>query len=149
MESRGVHAEHLVFDRSTHSVAEAAVAADAPVDAFVKSICMRADAQGEDGGGAGLVVAVVKGEDRASTTRVGRVVGAAVRLASPEEVLASSGYPAGGTPPFGFAARFLVDERVMARDVVYAGGGSDRALVRVSPAELLRVNGGVVARVRK
>ena len=146
MQSRGVDAEHVLFSQSTHSVADAAAAADAPVEAFVKSICMRP----EQGPAAdALVVAVVKGEDRASTTRVGRVMGAAVRLASPEEVLALSGYPAGGTPPFGFAARFLVDERVMARDAVYAGGGSDRALVRVSPAELLRANGGVVARVRK
>lgn len=141
IQARGVAAEHLVFDRSTRSVADASAAAGVPVDAFVKSICKRSS-------GGDLVVAVVKGEDRASTSRVGRVVGAPVRLASPEEVLALSGYPVGGTPPFGFEARFLVDERVAAREVVYAGGGSDRALVRVLPGELLRANGGVVARVR-
>ena len=142
MDARGVAAEHLVFGRSTHTVAEAAEAAGAPVEDFVKSICMLTEA-------GGLAVAVVRGEDRASTTRVGALLAAAVRLATPDEMLARTGYPAGGTPPFGFDAAFLVDDRVMARGVVYAGGGSDRALVRVAPAELLRANGGRVARVRR
>ena len=136
-----VDAEHLVFARSTHSVAEAAEAAGADARAFVKSLCMVA--------GDALVVAIVKGEDRASTTRVGALAGGPARLATPDEMLARTGYPAGGTPPFGFEARFLVDERVMEMDRVYAGGGSDRALVRVAPREILRANGGSVARVRK
>lgn len=137
-----VDAEHRTFEVSTHSVAEAAAAVGASAEDFVKSICMVA----ADGA---LVVAVVKGEDRASTSRVALVVGAPVRLATPDEMLARTGYPAGGTPPFGFEARFLVDERVVERAFVYAGGGSDRALVRVAPREMLRANGGAVGRVRK
>ena len=136
-----VDAEHLVFERSCHSVREAADAAGEPPEAFVKSICMLA--------GDALVVAVVKGEDRASTSRVAEAVGAPARLATPEEMLARTGYPAGGTPPLGFDARFLVDERVMQRDLVLAGGGSDRALLRIAPREMLRANGGVVAGVRR
>lgn len=139
---RAVDAEHLVFALSTHSVAEAAAAASAREEEFVKTILMLA--------GDELVAAIVKGEDRASTSRVAKLLGApTVRLATAEEMLARTGYPAGGTPPFGFDARFLVDERVLDREVVYAGGGSDRALVRVAPAEMLRANGGRIVRVRK
>lgn len=142
LDAQKVDAEHLVFAASTHSVAEAAAAARAPEGAFVKTILMVADDA--------LVAAVVKGEDRASTSRVAKLVGAsAARLATPDEMLARTGYPAGGTPPFGFDARFFVDERVMERAVVYAGGGSDRALVRVAPRELLRANGGSTCHVRK
>ncbi|HUR67982.1 MAG TPA: YbaK/EbsC family protein [Candidatus Thermoplasmatota archaeon] len=145
MAARRVDAQHLVFAESTHSVAEAARAAGAPEDEFVKSICMVAP------GAEALLVAIVKGEDRASATRVAEALGRAERprLATPEEMLARTGYPAGGTPPFGFEASFLVDERVMERSVVYAGGGSDRALVRVASQEMLRANGGRVARVRR
>ena len=139
--ARKIAAEQRTFDASTHSVADAALAVGAGADDFVKSICMIA--------GDALVVAVVKGEDRASTTRVGALVGTPARLATPDEMLARTGYPAGGTPPFGFDARFLVDERVMERAFVWAGGGSDRALVRVAPEELRRASGGAVARVRK
>lgn len=136
-----VDAEHRTFDVSTHSVAEAAAAVDASAEDFVKSICMLA----EDGR---FVVAIVKGEDRASTAHVAEVLGAVVRLARPDEMLARTGYPAGGTPPFGFEAIFLVDERVMERARVWGGGGSDRALVHVAPGEMLRANRGRVARVR-
>lgn len=144
LQANGVPASHIVFAQSCHSVAEAARAVDAPEEAFVKSICFVA----HDGA---LVVAVVKGEDRASATRVAAALGVAdrPRLASPEEILARTGYPAGGVPPFGFDADWLVDERVMERRGVYAGGGSARALVFVAPEEMLRANGGRVARVRK
>jgi prolyl-tRNA editing enzyme YbaK/EbsC (Cys-tRNA(Pro) deacylase) len=64
-------------------------------------------------------------------------------------MLAKTGYPAGGTPPFGFDAIFLMDERVYEKPVVYGGGGSDRALIRIAPAEMQRVNGARVAVVRK
>ena len=137
-----VDAEHRTFEVSTHSVAEAAAAVGANADDFVKSICMVAD----DGR---FVVAIVKGEDRASTTRVGDLLATKVRLAKPDEMLARTGYPAGGTPPFGFEATWLVDERVMERAFVWGGGGSDRALVRVDPRELIRANGGRVVRARK
>lgn len=141
--ARGIRADLRVFDASCHSVAEAAAAAGAREDEFVKSICLVAEG--------GLVVAIVKGEDRASTTHVQEALGLAERprVASAEEVLALSSYAPGGVPPFGFAAVFLVDERVMERAHVWAGGGSDRALVRIAPEEMLRANGGRVARIRK
>lgn len=144
LERAAIEAEHLVFSASCHSVKEAADAAGAPVEAIVKSVCLLTS-EGR------LVVAVVKGEDRVSPAAVAQAVqhAGAVRLARPMEMLARTAYPAGGTPPFGSDATFLVDERVLERDVVYAGGGSSRALVRVAPRELLRANGGRVARVRQ
>ena len=64
-------------------------------------------------------------------------------------MLRHTGYPAGGTPPFGFEACFLVDERVMEAARVYGGGGSDHALIRIAPAEMLRANCGQVAVLRR
>lgn len=144
LDARGVEAEQRVFAQSCHSVREAALAVGAPEDAFVKSICMVAP---DDR----LVVAVVKGEDRASTRRVQEALAleARPRLAAPEEMLARSGFPAGGTPPFGFEGVFLVDERVVERAWVWGGGGSSRALVRVGTEALVAANGGRVARVGK
>jgi prolyl-tRNA editing enzyme YbaK/EbsC (Cys-tRNA(Pro) deacylase) len=95
-------------------------------------------------------VAIVKGEDRADRSAVQQWLGLTkLSIASPEMMLAKTGYPAGGTPPFGFDATFLMDERVFERSVVYGGGGSDRALIRIAPAEVQRVNGAQVAMIRK
>jgi Cys-tRNA(Pro)/Cys-tRNA(Cys) deacylase len=143
LNDRQVQAEHLSFQQSCHSVSEAAKAANAAPDDFVKSICL-VDAQGS------LIVAIVKGEDRASVSRVGKALGIAPpRLATPEEMLERTGYPCGGTPPFGFEATFLIDPRVLEREIVYAGGGSESALIRLSPREMQRVNGGTLVRVRR
>ncbi len=107
----------------------------------MKSICLLS--------GERLIVAVVKGEDRASATRVGKLLECErPRPATAEEMLARTGYPCGGTPPFGFEAEWLVDERVLQTPVIYGGGGSECALVRLASSELVAANGGRVARVR-
>jgi Cys-tRNA(Pro)/Cys-tRNA(Cys) deacylase len=137
-----IKAELLTFSQSTHSVAEAAAAVGANPEDFVKSICMI-------GPNDELVVAIVKGEHRASTSRVAKALGIErPRIAQPDEMLEKSGYPAGGTPAFGYKAAFLMDPKVLEKEKVYSGGGSDQALTLMSPEEMKRANGAKVARVR-
>lgn len=64
-----------------------------------------------------------------------------VKLATAAAVLTRLGYPAGGVPPFGHVTRVpvLLDRSVARWDVVYGGGGDDRTMLRLTPAELLRV----------
>jgi prolyl-tRNA editing enzyme YbaK/EbsC (Cys-tRNA(Pro) deacylase) len=138
-----IECEHLVFERSTHSVAEGAEAAGVAPQDFIKSICMLA----KDGR---VVVSIVKGEDRADRQAVQQLLGLSkLGVASPDEMLEKTGYPAGGTPPFGFEAIFVMDERVLEKEIVYGGGGSDRALIRITPREMQRANGAHIARIRK
>lgn len=142
MQDNRIHGEHLIFAQSCHSVAEAAQAANASRQDFVKNICML-DAQGN------LIVAIVKGEDRASTSRVAKALQIErPRIAHPDEILAKTGYPCGGTPSFGYTARFLIDPKVMEKAIVYTGGGSERALVRIAPQELQKANQAQVVRIR-
>lgn len=141
--SNNIKAEHLSLDKSCHSVEEAAEAVNGSVHEIVKNICMI------DGNGR-LLVAIVKGEDRASTSRVGKALQIEKpRLAEEKEVLEKTGYPAGGVPSFGYNSLFLVDPKVTELDFVYTGGGSPYSLVRIKVDELLKVNQGTVVRVRK
>ena len=138
-----IKGEHLSFDQSCHSVEEAARAANADTRDFVKNICM-VDSQGN------LIVAIVKGEDRASTKRIGKLLNTErPRTATPEEILEKTEYPCGGVPSFGYEATFLVDPKVMEKDIIYSSGGSERSLLRISPAELQKTNNGRIARIRK
>ena len=143
IEDHHIACEHLVFSQRCHSVAEAAGAAGVTPQDFIKNICLM-DSSGS------LVVAIVKGEDRASTSRVARALKAeGARIATPEEMLEKSGYPCGGTPSFGYPARFLIDEKVLRMEVVYTGGGSEYSLVKIRPADLMKANQGEVVRIRK
>ncbi len=138
-----INAEHLVFENPCRSVEEAAAAVRGSPDDFVKNLCL-VDDQGN------LIVAIVKGEDRASTSKVGKALDTLTpRMATPEEILEKTGFPAGGVPSFGFEATFLIDPRVMEKEVVYSGGGSEHALIKIAPGELQRVNAGRVVRIRK
>ncbi|MCL4875693.1 MAG: YbaK/EbsC family protein [Anaerolineae bacterium] len=143
MERHGINAEHLRFDQSCHSVAEAAEAVNASAEDFVKNICMI-------GVNDELIVAIVKGEDMASTSRVATLLGIErPRLANGEEIEARTGYDFGGTPSFGFEAVWLIDERVLEKESIFTGGGSAKSLVKMDVKELLRANGGTVARIRR
>jgi Cys-tRNA(Pro)/Cys-tRNA(Cys) deacylase len=143
IKDNGVEAEHLLFKESTHSVEEAAKAVGADPEDFVKSICM-VNSEGR------LIVAIVKGEDRVSTSRVGNALGIErPRVASPSEVFTLTGFPCGGTPGFGFDAEFLMDLKVLEKEMVYLGGGSEYSLVKMKTEDLQRINGAKIVKIRK
>ena len=143
IQKNNIQAEHLSFEQSCHSVEEAANAANVAPEDFVKNICMM-DSNGN------FIVAIVKGEDRASTSRVANALRIErPRIASPDEILEKTGFPCGGTPSFGYEAKFLIDPKVMDKEVIYSGGGSQNSLVKISTKELQKANNGIIARVRK
>lgn len=138
-----IKAEHLVFETSCHSVEDAAKTINTSPQDIVKNICL-IDEQGN------FIVAIIKGEDRVSLSKVGKVLGTRTpKIATPEEILKNTGYPCGGVPSFGFNAIFLIDQRVMEREYVYTGGGSQRSLVKISTTELIRANNGKIVDIRK
>ena len=73
-----------------------------------------------------------------------------VKLARPDEVLSITGYLVGALPPFGHREPIptVVDRQVAALPVVFAGGGSTRALMRIETPELIRACGGEFVDVR-
>ena len=143
LEEQHIQAEHLSLDQPCHSVAEAALAVNASPEELVKNICLL-DSDGR------LITAIVKGEDRVSISRITKTLQRdGLRLATPEEILAKTSYPCGGTPSFGYPAMFLIDPRVMEREIVYTGGGSETSLVKISTEELVRANQGTILRIRK
>ena len=143
IEDNSIPCEYLQFEQSCHSVLEAAAAAGVEPDDCVKNICL---IDSEDN----LIVAIVKGDDRVSTSRVGKALKISrPRIANPEEILQKTGYPCGGTPSFGFQALFLIDPVVMEREVVLSGGGSEYSLVKIAPVEMQKANNGKVVKIRK
>ena len=142
MREKGIVGQHLIFSECCHSVEEAAQAAGTSPENIVKNICLVGDGR--------FIVAVLKGEDRVDRSAVKNILHLKkVRIASPDEILEYSGYPCGGVPSFGFEATFLVDSRVIKKDIVYSGGGSENSLMIVSPEEIIKANGGLVADIRK
>ena len=138
-----IQAEQLVFNESCHSVEEAANVVGTSPDDFVKNICM---IDNDDN----LIVAIVKGEHRASTSRVGKALNIdAPRTANESEIIEKTGFPCGGVPSFGYKATFIIDPKVMEKEFVYTGGGSPYSLVKIATKELQKINSGLILRIRK
>ena len=135
-----VEAEQLIFHQSCHSVQEAADAASAKPSDFIKSIVLI---------GKETIVAIVNGIDRVDLKKVEKIIGEKLRMATPKEILERTGYPVGGTPCFGYKARFLLDEKVMKMEFLYGGGGSTKSLVKTTPSEIVRMTDAKIADISR
>jgi prolyl-tRNA editing enzyme YbaK/EbsC (Cys-tRNA(Pro) deacylase) len=91
------------------------------------------------------VVVLVPGDRRADAEKIARAAGASsARVARADEVVAATGFPPGSVAPFaGGGARVLVEQILLTEPLVWAGGGSPRHMVALSPVELVRLARGV------
>lgn len=145
----GIAAELVRPAQDTPTVALAAQALGCQPEQIVKSVLFLI----KDGAHCDPVLVIANGvspvdsRKLADLLRVGRK---RVRLAPADVVLAETGYPTGGVPPFGFrqAIPTYIDRRVFEQTVIYGGGGDDHTMLQITPAELLRATGGQIVDVR-
>ena len=124
------------FPDGTRTAADAARAVGCDVAQIVKSLVFIADGE--------PVIALLSGADRLDPARLAAAVGAStIRRADGDEVRAATGYAIGGVPPLGHARalRVLIDERLLAHDVVWAAAGLPDSVFRVAPGALQRAAG--------
>lgn len=134
----GVAAEVVCLPVETSTVEAAAEAVGAPAAAILKSLVFLADGQ--------PYLVIANGPAKVERGRLSAHWGLSkkrVKLAPAEKVLRLTGYRVGSVPPFGHHTPLptLLDPAVLTQPVVYAGGGGIRALVRLTPQELVRVVG--------
>jgi prolyl-tRNA editing enzyme YbaK/EbsC (Cys-tRNA(Pro) deacylase) len=141
MQSRSIPGEIISLDVPTPTVETAAQAVGTHPKQIVKSILFIIDTR--------PVLTITCGTayvDRRAIADLYSVGKKRVKLAPPEVVLEVSGYEVGAMPPFGHRQPLttLLDHRVLELSEVYAGGGAENALLRLSPQEILRVSGAQV-----
>lgn len=138
----GLELEIREYPEGTRTAADAARAIGCQVDQIVKSLVFMADQE--------PVLVLTSGANRVDVVKVAKQTGTVdVRKADAEEVRAATGYAIGGTPPFGHPRKLtvLVDPHLTTWDVLWAAAGTPRHVFPVTPDDLLRVTGGVVADV--
>ena len=92
-----------------------------------------------DSDGAPLL-AIIPAQNRVSHKKIKQLLAAKdVRLASPEEVLAHSGYPAGGVSPFNNIKRVLLDPKLLSNETLIVGGGDVNKLMEIRTKDIVKV----------
>jgi Cys-tRNA(Pro) deacylase len=122
------------FPEGTPTAADAARAAGAALDQIVKSLVFSCDGR--------AIVVMVPGDRRADTAKLARAAGCGqIRSAGREAVERATGFPPGGVAPFPLPGieTVLIDHSLLAHDVVWIGAGSDRHMIALAPADLVRL----------
>jgi Cys-tRNA(Pro) deacylase len=131
-----IRAEFIAPGVPTPTVASAAAAIGVTEEQILKTLLFA-------GEGERYVVAIASGTRRVSRERLEAISGIRrLRAANPHVVLAVTGYAAGGVAPIGLNGDVpvVVDSTVAALPVAFGGGGREHLLLRIDPADIIRLN---------
>jgi Cys-tRNA(Pro)/Cys-tRNA(Cys) deacylase len=123
------------------TVLTAAAALGVPAELILKTLLFAGDEGAH-------VVAIANGTNRIERDRL--AAAAAIRKprpANPADVIAVTGYPAGGVAPLGLPESLpvIVDAKAAALTFAYGGGGQEHLLLRVNVSDVIRCNNALVA----
>ena len=144
IDAHHIEAEILVMAEHTPTVPDAARALQVEPEQIIKSLVFLVNDEPL------LVInngtALIDRRKVAARLDVGRKK---VKFAGAEQALAITGYIVGSMPPFGHrqTLRTFIDPAITELEVIYGGGGDIDAMLRLTPAELLRVTEGEVLAV--
>jgi prolyl-tRNA editing enzyme YbaK/EbsC (Cys-tRNA(Pro) deacylase) len=131
----GAEARIHEFPDGTPTARDAAAAVGCELEQIVKSLVLMCDER--------PVVALVPGDRRGDPAKVARAMAASsARVADAEEVEKATGFTPGAVAPFPLAKveAVLMDRELYRHDIVWAGAGSDRHILGISPGELGRLS---------
>ena len=130
------------FPEGTRTAEDAARAIGCDVAAIAKSIVLTSDD--------GAILVLTSGSNRVDYERVAAAAGTSgVRRADADQARAATGYPIGGTAPWGHPQPLpvLCDTDLLTYDTVWAAGGTPDTVFPIAPADLLRISGATPAEV--
>ena len=145
IEEHGLDARILEFDEPVKTVEEAARRSGADPSEIVKTMILIADDR--------PVAAMIQGDKRIDLGKLRRVLEANyVRLARPSEVLKLLGVGIGAISPLLNSMkriRCVMDEGILRKNTVLAGGGSEKTLILVKPRDLTEILKPEIADISK
>ena len=133
-----------LYEEGTRTSQDAADQLGCEVSHIAKSIVFQ--------GRSGAVVVITSGSNRVDRKgMLKRILGYKPRMATPEYVLASTGYMVGGVPPFGHTeeTEILMDEDLMRFETVWGAGGTSQTVFPISPADLIEISGAKIADIKQ
>ncbi len=135
----GLEAELQEFAAGTHTAEDAASAVGCELGQIVKTLFFSADGR--------ATLALVAGDRQVDTARLASIVGVGrkkLKMGTPEEVLAHTGYPVGGVAPVGSAhpCDVVVDQSLQRFDRIWAAAGDGNTVFPAETTALVSAIGG-------
>jgi Cys-tRNA(Pro) deacylase len=142
----GLTIEIKEFTETTRTAEDAARAIGCTVAQIVKSLLFVVDNR--------PTMALVSGPNRLDEKKLAALCGVGkkkVKRADAETVRQATGFAIGGVPPFGHTTplAIYIDQDFWQFDQIWAAAGTPNAVFTITPDELARVTGGVLADLKK
>jgi prolyl-tRNA editing enzyme YbaK/EbsC (Cys-tRNA(Pro) deacylase) len=141
--ARGLDLRVIETETTARSATEAAAAVGCQVGQIAKSLVFKA----RDSGRAILVIA--SGANRVDLERLAAIVGEPLEKPGADFVRAETGFAIGGIPPLGHDRPLttVIDEDLLGLEQIWAAAGHPSAVFALTPAQLVELTGGRVARI--
>jgi prolyl-tRNA editing enzyme YbaK/EbsC (Cys-tRNA(Pro) deacylase) len=129
----------------TRTAAEAARAVQCEVAQIAKSLVFKTGTTGR------AVLVITSGANTVNEWRIGVLLKETLEKAPPAFVREHAGYAVGGIPPLGHAKPMetFIDEDLLRHETIWAAAGTPNALFQLASADLVRMTGGRVIRVKE
>jgi len=140
--ARGLELEVVELETTARSAAEAAAAVGCVVGQIAKSLVFRGRRSGRP------VLVIASGKNRVDLSRVEALLGEPLDKPDADFVRAETGFTIGGIPPIGHdhPLTTLIDEDLLGYERIWAAAGHPNAVFPATPAQLVTMTGGTVAR---
>ncbi len=134
IKDNGINAEHIKYEKSLHTVQELLEVTGLDLELITKTMIFK-NKEGK------TIAAMVPAKFRVSSTRIGEVLKTEPpEMANPDEAYERTGYHVGGMPCFGYDSILIIDPKVLEKEYVYTGGGSEFSVAKISSVELKKLN---------
>jgi prolyl-tRNA editing enzyme YbaK/EbsC (Cys-tRNA(Pro) deacylase) len=130
--------------QATRTAQDAARTVGCEVGQIAKSLVFKGAASQQ------AVLVITSGSNRVNEAVVARALGESILKADADFVREKAGYVIGGVPPVGHPhpLTVFIDEDLLQYPHIWAAAGTPQAVFRLTPAELQRITGGRVLRVK-
>ena len=130
--------------QATRTAAEAARAVGCEVGQIAKSLVFKTAQSGRG------VLVIASGANKVNEWRIGVLLKEVLEKAPAAFVREHAGFTIGGVPPVGHARPLetFVDEDLLRHETIWAAAGTPNALFRLTPADLVKMTGGRVVKVK-
>ncbi len=130
--------------QATRTAGEAARAVGCEVGQIAKSLVFKAAPSGR------AVLVIASGANKVNEWRIGVLLKEVLEKAPAAFVREHAGFTIGGVPPVGHARPLetFIDEDLLRQETIWAAAGTPNALFRLAPADLVKMTGGRVVKVK-
>jgi prolyl-tRNA editing enzyme YbaK/EbsC (Cys-tRNA(Pro) deacylase) len=144
LEALGLSLQVVELPGSTRTAVEAAQAVGCQVGQIIKSLVFKAKRSQRP------ILVIASGQNRVDEQKIEALIGEPLGKADADFVRQHTGFVIGGVPPVGHLEPLVtfVDEDLLQFPELWAAAGTPHAVFRLSPADLIKMTGGLVTDIK-